>query len=122
MLRSAVILVCLHCFQSKQSFICLWINILNSAEKCCCLLLKQCGRENTDRLPGNPLHDEVLAGLQVFDDVIAQRGFGLDEALDHFVEVEGGQAEDVQYPGETHVRSAMVASSVAVTSIFKAAL
>lgn len=58
----------------------------------------------------------------MFNDVFAQRGLGLDEALDHFEEVEGVQAEDVQDPGETHVCSGVVASSVAVTSIFKAAL
>lgn len=79
-------------------------------------------RDSTDLPPSNPLHDEVLTGLQMFDDVFAQRGLGLDETLDHLEEVKGGQVEHVQYPGETHVCSGVVTSSAAVPSIFKAAL
>lgn len=57
----------------------------------------------TDRPPCDPLHDEVLTGLQVFYDVFAQRGFGLDEALNDFVEVEGGELEHIQDPGEADI-------------------
>lgn len=60
-------------------------------------------RNKTDRPPCNPLHDEVLAGLQVLDDIFAQSWVSLDEALDDFVEVEGSQVDHIQYPGETHV-------------------
>lgn len=59
--------------------------------------------DNTDRPPSDPLHDEVLAGLQVFDGVFAQRWLSLDEALNHFVEVKSGEVEDVQNPGEARV-------------------
>lgn len=75
-----------------------------------------CGE--TDRPPCDPLHDEVLAGLQMFDDVFAQRRFSLDEALDHFVEVKGGEVEDVQNPGEAQVRSSLVTSSVLETTLW----
>lgn len=78
--------------------------------------------QSTDRPPRDPLHDEVLAGLQMFDDVFAQRGLGLDEALDDFVEVKGGQSEDVQDPGETHVGLGGFAASVVVASAPEAAL
>jgi len=60
-------------------------------------------RDQTDRPPCDSLHDEVLAGLQVFDDIFAQSGLGLDETLDDFVEVEGGEVDHIQYPGETQV-------------------
>lgn len=85
-----------------------------------CSDVRWCG---TDRPPGDPLHDEVLAGLQVLDDVFAQRGVGLDEALDDFVEVEGGQVHHVQDPGEANVGLGRVpAACVAVASGLKAAL
>lgn len=60
-------------------------------------------RDTTDRPPCNPLHDEVLTHLQMFDDVFAQSGISLDEALDDFVEVERRELEHIQYPGETHI-------------------
>lgn len=40
----------------------------------------------------------------MFDDIFAQSGVGLDEALDDFVEVKGGEVDHIQYPGEAHVR------------------
>ena len=46
----------------------------------------------------------MLADLQVLHDVFAQAGLRLDETLDHPVEVEGGQLEHVQDPGEAKVR------------------
>lgn len=70
----------------------------------------------TDRPPCDPLHDQVLAGLQVFDDVFAQRGFGLDEALNDFVEVEGGELEHIQDPGEADARFHWFAAEVEAPS------
>lgn len=88
-------------------------------------------RDKTDRPPCDPLHDEVLAGLQMFDDIFAQSRLGLDEALDDFVEVKGGEADHIQYPGETHVcfnwvttttSSSTTNTSMVVPSSLKAAL
>lgn len=39
----------------------------------------------------------------MFDDIFAQSGLGLDETLDDFVEVKGGQVDHIQYPGEAQV-------------------
>ena len=58
----------------------------------------------------------------MFDDVFAQGGFSLDEALNYFVEVEGSEVEHIQYPGETHVRFSLVTSSVVAPPVFEAAL
>lgn len=80
-------------------------------------------RNKTDRPPCNPLHDEVLAGLQVFDDIFAQSGVSLDEALDDFVEVKGGELDHIQYPGETHVCfSYVTTATMVVSSSLKTAL
>lgn len=46
-------------------------------------------RGKTHRPPCDALHDEVFAALQVFDNLFAQGGLGLDEALDDFIEIKG---------------------------------
>ena len=81
-------------------------------------------RDQTDRPPRNPLHDEVLTGLQVFDDIFAQSGVCLDEALDDFVKVKGREVDHIQYPGETHVCFSCVytAAAMVVPSSPKTAL
>lgn len=80
--------------------------------------------DKTDRPPCNPLHDEVLTRLQMFDDIFAQSGVSLDEALDDFVKIEGGEAEHIQYPGEAHISLSCVTTttSMAVSSSLKTAL
>lgn len=80
-------------------------------------------KDQTDRPPCNPLHDEVLAGLQVFDDIFAQSGVSLDEALDDFVEVKGSKFDHIQYPGETDVCfDCVTAAAMVVASSLKTAL
>ena len=80
-------------------------------------------RDQAHRPPCNPLHDEVLAGLQMFDDIFAQSGLCLDETLDDFVEVERREVDHIQDPGETHVcfngvtRAPMVVSSSLKTAL-----
>lgn len=80
-------------------------------------------KDQTDRPPCNPLHDEVLASLQVFDGIFAQSGVSLDEALDDFVEVKGSKFDHIQYPGETDVcfdcvtTAAMVVASSPKTAL-----
>lgn len=76
-----------------------------------------CLKSITDRPPCDPLHDQVLTGLQVFDDVFAQRGFGLDEALNDFVEVEGGELEHIQDPREADVCFHWFATEVEAPSL-----
>lgn len=60
--------------------------------------------KSTHRLPGNALDDHVLTALQVFDHVAVEAGLGLDEALNHLVEVKALQLEHAQEPWETQVR------------------
>lgn len=80
-------------------------------------------KDETYRPPCDPLHDEVLTGLQVFDDVLAQSQIGLNEALDDFVEVECGEDEHVKDPGETQASfSHFTAPTVVVSSRLKPAL
>lgn len=79
-------------------------------------------RNETDRLPCNPLHDEVLTGFQMFDDVFVQSGLSLYKALDDFIEVKGSQVEHVQYPGEAHVCFCCFTASMVVSSVFETAL
>lgn len=80
-------------------------------------------KDQTDRPPCNPLHDEVFAGLQVFDDIFAQSGVSLDEALDDFVEVKGSKFDHIQYPGKTDVCfDCVTAAAVVVASSLKTAL
>lgn len=112
----------------------LYLNCNNTSLQCLCienyvvhesyqnaviLLLVSC---STDRPPCNPLHDEVLASLQVFDNIFAQSGVGLDEALDYFVEVKGGEVDHVQYPRETHICFGCVTTTMVVSSSLKTAL
>lgn len=79
--------------------------------------LRWASKNKTDRPPRDTLHDEVLTGLQVFDGVFAQRGVGLDEALDDFVEVEGGELDHIQYPGEADVGFHCVPAEVVAPSL-----
>lgn len=79
-------------------------------------------KDKTDRPPCNPLHDEVLAGLQMFDDIFAQSGVGLDEALNYFVEVKGSEVDHIQYPRETHVCFSWVTTTIGVSSSLESAL
>lgn len=72
---------------------------------------------DTDRPPCNPFHDEVLAGLQVFDDVFVHSVVSLDEALDDFVEVKSSEFEHIQYPGETQVCLSRVNTSALVSAL-----
>ena len=58
----------------------------------------------------------------MFDNIFAQRGVGLDEALDDFVEVKGGEVEHIQYPGETNVCRSWVTTAMVVSSSLKTAL
>lgn len=80
------------------------------------------GDYETDRPPRDPLHDEVLTGLQVFHDVFAQSGVSLDETLDDFVEVKGSKVDHIQDPGEAHVPFAGVTAALVVSSRLKTAL
>ena len=61
-------------------------------------------RSLTHRSPGDALDDHVLTALQVLHHVPVQTGLGLDEALDHLVEVKAVELEHAQEPGETQVR------------------
>lgn len=85
-------------------------------------------KAQTDRPPCDPLHDEVLAGLQVFHDFFVQGGVGLDEALDDFVKVEGGEVHHIKNPREAHVCISCItttssgSSRVVVSSGLKTAL
>lgn len=85
-------------------------------------------KTQTDRPPCDPLHDEVLAGLQVFHNIFVQSGVGLNEALDDFVKVKGGEVHHIKNPREAHVCISCVtastsgSSSMVVSSGLKTAL
>lgn len=76
----------------------------------------------TDRPPCDPLHDEVLTGLQVFHNIFAQSGVSLDETLYDFIEVKGSEVDHIQYPGEAHVSFDAVTAALVVSSSLKTAL
>ncbi len=79
-------------------------------------------KNKTNRPPCNPLHDEVLTSLQVFDDIFAQSRVGLDEALNDFVEVKGSEVDHIQYPGEANVCLSCIITTMGVSSSLKTAL
>lgn len=56
----------------------------------------------------------------MFDDFFGHSRESLNEALNNFIEVKGGEAERIQYPGETHVTARVVVSSGFKTALYEA--